>query len=79
MEDDPQDDPEPLVEEPEDVSQVVNERFGHLLLKLESTFNVPNKCINEIVDELQFISYCASGPVLRDVVDPVLSCPEILF
>lgn len=31
-------------------------------------YNVPNKCIDEIVNELQFISTCASGPLLRDVV-----------
>lgn len=70
---------EPLGEEPQELSQDIKEKLGHLLLKLESTFNVPKKCIDEIVDELQFISFCASGPVLRDVVDPVLSCPEILF
>lgn len=31
-------------------------------------FNVLNKCIDEIVDKLQFISTSASGPLLRDVV-----------
>lgn len=55
---------EPLTEELEDLSQVIKKRFGHHLLKLESTFNTPNKSINEIVDELQFISCCASGPVI---------------
>jgi len=39
---------------------------------LESTFNVPNKCINEIIDEFQFISSCASGPLVRDVVESTL-------
>ena len=68
-----EDDTEFLVKEPADLSQVIKERFGHLLLRLESTFNVPNKCINEIVDELQFISCCASSaPVLRDVVESTL-------
>ena len=67
-----EDDTELLVEEPGDLSQVIKERFGQLLLRLESTFNVPNKCINEIVDELQFISCCASAPVLRDVVESTL-------
>lgn len=61
-----------MADEPEDLSQVIKERFGQLLLKLESTFNVPNKCINEIVDKLQFISCCASGPVLRVVVESTL-------
>jgi hypothetical protein len=30
---------------------------------------VPNKCIDEIVDELQFLSCSSSGPVLRHVVE----------
>lgn len=54
------------------MSQVIKKRFGHLLLKLESTFNVPNKCINEIVEEPQFISCCVSGPVLRNVIESSL-------
>lgn len=54
--------------EPQELSQDIKEKFGHLFLKLESMFNVPNKCIDEIVDELQFISTSASGPLLRDVV-----------
>lgn len=64
---------EPLGEEPQELSQDIKEKLGHLLLKLESTFNVPKKCIDEIVDELQFISFCASGPVLRDVVESTLN------
>ena len=67
-----EDDPETLDDEPQELSQDIKEKFGHLFLKLESTFNVPNKCIDEIVDELQFISCCASGPVLRDVVESTL-------
>ena len=54
--------------EPQELSQDIKEKFGHLFLKLESMFNVPNKCIDEIVDELQFISTSASAPLLRDVV-----------
>lgn len=57
-----------LVGESQELSQDIKQRFGHLFLKLESTFNVPNKCIDEIVDELRFISTCASGPLLKDVV-----------
>ncbi|XP_033991703.1 uncharacterized protein LOC117487157 [Trematomus bernacchii] len=69
---DEDDGPEHFVEEAEDLPQVIKEKFGHLLLKLESTFNVPNKCIDTIVDELQFISCSASGPVLRDVIESTL-------
>lgn len=52
----------------QELSQDVKKKFGHLFVKLESMFNVPNKCIDEIVDELQFISTSTSGPPLRDVV-----------
>lgn len=61
-----------MVGKPEDLSQVIKERLGHFLLKLESTFNVPNKCISATVDDLQFISSCASSPVLKDVVESTL-------
>lgn len=50
--------------EPQELSQDIKGKFGHLFLKLES--NVSNKCIDEIVHELQFTS--TSGPLLRDVV-----------
>lgn len=52
----------------QDMSQDIKERFVHLFLNLESTFNVPNKCIDEVVDELRYISMCASSPFLKDVV-----------
>lgn len=64
-----EDDTQLLVEPPEDLSEVLKDKLGYLFLKLESWFNVPNKCIDEIVDELQFISCSASGLVLRDVVE----------
>lgn len=47
-------------------------KLGHLLLKLESIYNVPCKCITEIVGELQFIS-SVTGPAIRKTVDSCLS------
>lgn len=48
------------------------QKKGHLLLKLESIYNVSNKCINKVVDELQFISCSVSGPVITDIVTSCL-------
>ncbi|KAI3369655.1 hypothetical protein L3Q82_025367 [Scortum barcoo] len=62
-----EDDLEHLVENTEDLLEVIKEMFGHLLLKLESTFNVLNRSIDELVGELQFIPCSASGPILKDI------------
>lgn len=43
--------------------------LGHLLLKLESIYNVPSKCISEVVAELQFISSLVSGTDIRNTVN----------
>lgn len=37
-----------------------------LFLKLESKFDVSNKCI-EIIEELHFITQTASGPIINDI------------
>lgn len=42
-------------------------------LKLESTYNVSHCCINEVVDELHFISHSASGPIIKDILQSCLS------
>lgn len=47
-------------------------KLGHLLLKLESIYNVPSKYITEIVNELQFISSLVSGPSIRKTVNSCL-------
>ena len=67
-----EEDPQPLIEEDKDLSQIIKEKFGSLFLKLESTFNVSNKCIDEIVNELQFISCTASVPVIRELIESTL-------
>lgn len=65
-------DPGPSFEKEENFSQVIKEKFGRFFLKLESTFNVSNRCIDEITDELQFISNNASVPVLKDLIESTL-------
>lgn len=52
--------------------KIIVKKFGQLFLKLESNFNVSNRCIDQIVDELQLISSSASAPVLIDVVESTL-------
>lgn len=47
-------------------------KLGHLLLKLQSIYNVPSKCINEVVAELQFISSSLSGPGIKKTVNACL-------
>lgn len=44
-------------------------KLGHPLLKLESRYHVPCKCITEIVTELQFISSSVSGTGIRKTVN----------
>lgn len=61
-----------MIEEDKDLSRFIKEKFGSLFLKLESTFNVANKCIDEIVNELQFISCTASVPVIRELIESTL-------
>lgn len=42
---------------PEELKEEEIERqLGHLLLKLESIYNVPSKCVTELVAELQVLS-----------------------
>lgn len=67
-----EEDPQPLIEEDKDLSQIIKEKLGSLFLKLESVFNVSNKCINEIVNELQFISCTPSVPVIRELIESTL-------
>lgn len=63
---------EVLVEEGEDLVKVIVDQLGSLLLKLDCIFNVPSRCIDEIVEELQFITCSASAPVIQNIVHKVL-------
>lgn len=63
---------ETLGEEGEDLSKVIANHLGSLLLKLDCIFNVPSRCIDEIVEELQFITRSASAPVIKNIVHDTL-------
>ncbi|XP_049330682.1 uncharacterized protein LOC111195788 isoform X1 [Astyanax mexicanus] len=62
----------PLVSESEDVGKVIVDQLCSLFLKLDCIFNVPSRCIDEIVDELRFITCTASAPVVSNVVRDTL-------
>lgn len=55
------------VSEDEDLDQVIVDKLGSSLLKLECIFNVPNRCIDEIVEELQFITHSAFAPIIKNI------------
>lgn len=55
-------------EESKELPDTIEANLAHLFLKLESTFNVPKQCINEMVEELNFISSSASGPVMKEIL-----------
>ncbi len=43
-----------------------------MFLKLESVFNVSNRRIDEVIEELHFISHSASGPIIKDILQSCL-------
>lgn len=55
-----------------ELPNLIEKHVAHLLLKLESIFSVPQRCIDELVEELHFISSSASGPILKDIVQSCL-------
>ena len=66
---------ETFVQEGEDLVQVIVDELGSLLLKLDCIFNVPRRCIDEIVEELQFITCSASAPVIKNIVHSTYTKP----
>jgi len=58
--------------EDEELGDAIQLKLGQLLLKLESIYNVSNKCISEVVEELHFISSSVSGPAIRDIIKSCL-------
>ena len=46
-----------------ELQNLLEKRLALLFLKLESIFHVPNRCIDEVIEELHFISHSASGPI----------------
>lgn len=58
--------------EGEDLVKVIVDELASLLLKLDCIFNVPSRCIDEIIGELQFITSSASAPVLKSIIEKTL-------
>lgn len=56
----------------ESASYLVVQRIGLLLLKLESIY-ASVKCIDALVEDLQFISSSASVAVVRNILDSYLN------
>lgn len=56
----------------ESASCLVLQRIALLLLKLESIYNASGKCIDALVEDLQFISSSASVAALRNILDSTL-------
>lgn len=52
--------------------KLIERSLAHLMLKLESSFHVPNQCIDELVEELHFISHSASAPIMKDILQSCL-------
>lgn len=53
-------------EEIRELPIMIERNVAHLLLKLESIFNVPQRCIDKFMEEMHFISSSASDPILND-------------
>ncbi len=63
---------DPKDEEMRELPDLIEKNVAHLLLKVESIFNVPQRCIDELVEELHFISSSASGPILKGILESCL-------
>lgn len=55
-----------------ELPDLIESSIAHLMLKLESIFNIPGRCIDELVEELHFVSYSASGPILKEILQSCL-------
>lgn len=61
-----------LLNEGEDLVEAIVKQLASLLLKLDCIYNVPNKCVDEIVEQLQFIVSSASTSVIQNIVSTTL-------
>jgi hypothetical protein len=55
-----------------DLPNLIEKYLSELLLKLESIYMVPQRCIDELVEEMHFISSSAAGPVLKYILKSCL-------
>ena len=56
-------------EEMKELPNLIEANLAHLL---QSIFNVPNRCIDGVVEELNFISGSASGPIIKEILQSCL-------
>ena len=59
-------------EDVRDLPNLIERRLALLFLKLESIFNVSNRCIDQVIEELHFISHSASGPIIKNILQACL-------
>lgn len=55
-----------------DLPNLLEKRLALLFLKLEIIFNVSNRCIDDVIEELHFISHSASGPIIKNILQSCL-------
>lgn len=63
----------------ESASDLVLQRIGLLLLKLESIYNASVKCIDSLVEDLQFISSSASVHIVKNILDSTLKVNKCII
>lgn len=56
------------LEDEEDLHNIIMKRLGLLLLKMECIFNVSKTCIDDLVEDLSFLTASASGPLIKKIV-----------
>lgn len=59
-------------EDATELPHLIQQNIGHLLLKMESIYNVPQRCIDEVVEKMHFISSSASSCTLKEIIDSCL-------
>lgn len=56
-----------------DLPNLLGKKIALLFLKLESIFNVSNRRIDEVIEELHFITHSASGPMIKTIIQSCLA------
>lgn len=58
-----------VAKDEEDLHNIIIQRLGLLLLKMECIFNVSKTCIDELVEELSFLTASASGSLIKNCTE----------
>ena len=62
----------PVVKEKDASPNPALRKIGLVLLKLETTFHVSSKCVDQLVEDIQFISAVASVDTIKDIIENTL-------